>query len=90
MSVKTYRSKDGKHYFTFRFIEKINEVVIYCDKHPDHNGKDSNPRKTHLFRSGKICFIEGKEPKTKSRAEILAKQWAEYFLEYRKTGCAQS
>lgn len=86
---KVYRSKNGSYYFTFEFIVKGSHINIFCTKHPSFNGKSSNPRKTHLFHSGKICFIEGREPKTKVRAEELAAQWAEYFLDYRQTGKVQ-
>jgi hypothetical protein len=53
------------------------------------NGRSSDPAKTHLFRSGKLCFISGKEPFSQSHAESLAAQWAEYFLEYSRTGQVQ-
>jgi hypothetical protein len=33
--------------------------------------------------------VEGRGPRTRERAEELAGQWAEYFLEYRKSGRAQ-
>jgi hypothetical protein len=49
-----------------------------------------NPHLTHLFDSGKICFVEGRQPRDMSRAKQLAAQWAECFLEYRRTGVAQS
>ena len=87
---KTYRSENGRYYFKLNFIDQGDYFDIYCTYHPSFNGQDSNPHKTHLYRSGKICFAEGHEPKTQKRAEELAAQWAEYFLEYRKTGIAQS
>ena len=87
---KTYCSKNGSEYFFFKFVTNGSHVDIYCTKHPSLNGRNSNPEKTHLFRSGKLCFVGGKEPKTKSSAEKLAAQWAEYFLEYRRTGRTQS
>lgn len=88
--IKKYRSKCGRFYFTFEFIKKNSYVDVFCRKHPSFNGKSSNPRKTHLFNSGKICFISGREPKTQQRAEQLAAQWAEYFLDYRVTGNVQT
>ena len=89
-NIKTYRSKDGKFCFAFDFVSCGAYIDIYCTERPSLNGKDSNPHKTHLYPSGKVCFIKGKEPKTQSQAERLAAQWAEYYLEYRKTGKAQS
>lgn len=87
---KTYRSKNGQHYFEFDFINQGNYFDIYCTTHPSFNGKDSDPHKTHLFHSGKICFVAGKAPKSQFQAEKLASQWAEYFLNYRNTGQVQS
>jgi hypothetical protein len=87
---KTYRSKSGGHYFTFEFTDKGSRIDVFCTKHPSFNGKSSNPHKTHLFHSGKVCFVDGREPKTRRRAEELAAQWAEYFLNYRQTGKVQN
>ena len=87
---KVYRSKSGNYYFTFNFVSRGNHHDVFCTKHPSFNGKSSNPHKTHLFRSGKICFVDGREPKTPRRAEELAAQWAEYFLDYRQTGNVQN
>lgn len=87
---KIYRSKNGSYHFTFNFVNKGRHIDVFCTKHPSFNGKSSNPRKTHLFHSGKICFVDGREPKTQLRAEELAAQWAEYFLDYRQTGKVQN
>ncbi len=86
MNKKYYKSKDGKHLFTFNFVNTGSHIDIYCHSHPSLNGRSSDPVKTHLFRSGKVCFVEGKEPTSQSRAEDLAGQWAEYFINYIKTG----
>ncbi len=86
---KIYRSKNGNYYFTFKFVPNGSHIDVFCPKHPSFNGKSSNPRKTHLFDSGKICFVSGRAPKTQSRAQELAAQWAEYFLDYRLTGKVQ-
>jgi len=87
---KIYRSKNGRYYFTFQFINKGSYINVFCRKHPSFNGQSSNPSKTHLFNSGKICFVDGHEPRTQTRAEVLAAQWAEYFLDYRQTGIVQN
>jgi len=86
---RTYRSKDGRHYFAFKFIERSSHIDIYSTSHPSLNGRGSNPSDTHLFRSGKLCFVAGREPRSLARAEQLAAQWAEYFCEYRRTGKTQ-
>lgn len=87
---RKYRSKNGLYDFDFVFKDKGSYIEIFCTHHPGFNGKSSNPEKTHLFRSGKLCFVSGREPTSQYRAEELAAQWAEYFLEYRRTGKTQS
>jgi hypothetical protein len=87
---KYYRSEDGSHLFKFGFVPQDGFIEVYCKLHPSLNGRDPDPHKTHLFSSGKLCFVSGREPRDQSRAEELAKQWAEYFLQYRRTGIAQS
>ena len=89
-TIKHYRSENGKYLFTFRLVEQEDHIDIYCLRRPSLRGQDPDPHKTHLFPSGKICFVAGREPEDQERAEELAKQWAEYFLEYRRSGVAQS
>ena len=87
---KIYRSKDGRSFFGFEFVDKGNHIEVYCPKCPSLNDRDPDPHKTHRFRSGKLCFVSGKEPRTQARAEELAVQWAEYYLEYRRTGVTRN
>jgi hypothetical protein len=87
---KYYRSKDGGSIFKFAFAPEGDHIAIHCLAHPPLDGRDDDVNKTHLFSSGKICFVAGREPRDQARAEDLARQWAEYFLEYRRTGIAQS
>lgn len=89
-SVKHYRTKDGRHLFTFRFAQVSDYIEIHCLAHPHLNGQDSSVLKTHLYDSGLVCIVAGKEPREPRRAEQLASQWAEYFVEYARTGIAQS
>jgi hypothetical protein len=86
---RTYRSKNGKYYFKFEFVDRGHHIDIYCTSHPSLMGRDSNPRETHLYDSGRLCFVVGKEPRTQQRAEDLASNWAEYFVEYIRTGIPQ-
>ncbi len=87
---KTYCSKDGGAYFWFRFEPRDGHIDILCTRHPPLNGRDPSVSKTHLYRSsGLICFVAGREPRTQAEAEQRAAEWAEYFLEYRRTGSAQ-
>lgn len=87
--IKHYRSKDGRAIFKFSFAPQGDHVAVYCLSHPPLNGRDPSVSKLHLFSSGQLCFVEGRAPKDMRRAEQLAGQWAEYFLEYRRTGIAQ-
>jgi len=84
-----YRSRNGRHVFEFVFKNTGSRFEIRCTKHPSLNGRDSDPRKTHLFRSKKVCFTSGKEPRSLSRSKELAAQWAEYLIEYIRTGKVQ-
>jgi hypothetical protein len=86
----TYRSRDGKHYFMFNFTPTADEVEVHCNRHPSLNGRDPDPRRTHIFSSRKLCFVSGRAPTTIGRARELARQWAEYLLEYIRTGEAQN
>jgi hypothetical protein len=84
-----YRSQDGRWDFKFGFAPEGDHIAITCLAHPPLDGADPDVNKTHLFSSGRICFVAGREPRTQARAEELAGQWAEYFLEYRRTGISQ-
>src|SRR5262245_50089421 len=84
-----YRSKDGRHVFTFYFVPQDDHIAVFCLRHPSLKGQDPSSFKTHLFPSGQLCFAEGQAPREHERAEELARQWAEYFLEYRRTGIPQ-
>lgn len=87
--IKLYRSKDGTAIFKFSFAPENDYIAISCLSHPSLNGRDPSVHKTHLFSSGRLCFVQGREPRSQDRAEQLATKWAEYFLEYRRTGIAQ-
>jgi hypothetical protein len=89
-NIVTYRSENGQHYFTFDLVDHGDYFDIECTRHPSLNGRDSSVSKTHLYSSGKICFVSGKEPSTLWEAKMRAKEWAEYIIEYAKTGKAQS
>ena len=88
-SVKYYRSTDGRFLFKFAFAPEGDHIAIFCLSHPSLDGRDPSVHKTHLYSSGQVCFVAGREPRNEARAEALAKQWAEYFLEYRRTGVPQ-
>ena len=89
MSNISYRSRDGAHYFSFRFVANGDVIDIEVVSMPNLNGQDPDPQFTHLYPSGKICFVPGKAPTDTTRAQEMAAEWAEYICEYRKTGVPQ-
>lgn len=88
-SIQIYRSQDGAHYFSFRFVRRAGYFDIYVLNHPGFNGQDTDPHKTHLFGDGRICIAAGAKPEDMQRALELSKNWAEYLLTYRISGIAQ-
>ena len=86
---KRYRSRCGRQEFGFSFERSGGHVDIRCTLHPSLNGRDASVSRTHLYSSGLICFVGGKEPRTLSEAEQRAAEWAEYLLSYIRTGTAQ-
>lgn len=87
--IKDYWSVDGNYHFKFRFAWQGDHVEVYCLQHPSLNGHDPSPHKTHLFDSGRLCFVDGRQPGNQQRAEQLAAQWAEYFVSYCRSGIAK-
>ena len=90
MITKTYYSKNGLYYFVFDFIVQGDHIKINCKERPSFNGHDPSVSKTHIYPSNDLCFVKGREPRSQWEAEMRAKQWSEYILEYRRTGKAQS
>ena len=86
---RMYRSRCGRHDFGFRFVPRDGHIEIVCTRHPPLGGRDDAVSRTHLYSSGEICFVAGKEPRTLAEAERRAAQWAEYLLSYIRTGVSQ-
>jgi len=83
---KLYRSLDGQ-YFRFTLVDEGACVGIYCTGHPDLRGRARDPEKLHLYaRNNQLCFHPGKEPRSEAEAKLRAREWAEYFCRYVKTG----
>lgn len=87
---KFYRTMNGQHDFEFRFVPDGRHINIYCLARPGLNGRDDSVHKTHIWPDNRICFVAGREPRGQTEAEHRAREWAEYYLEYRRTGAAQS
>ena len=86
---KTYCSRNGRHLFVFEFKNQGRYINIVCTRYPSLRGRAPSVVKTHIYPSGNLCFVSGREPRTLRRAEKLAAQWAEYILGYIRTGKAQ-
>ena len=65
---KYYRSRNGTALFKFAFAPENGHIAVSCIEHPSLNGRDPDVSKTHLFSSGRICFVAGREPRTQARA----------------------
>jgi len=76
---KRYLAKDGRSWFRFVFVQDGGRVDIYCRTRPPLT-RDPGVATTHVYQSGRICFVAGREPRTQSEAERLVKTWAEYYL----------
>lgn len=83
---KRYRALDRVSDFGFQFIDRGRGYDIVCTDHPSLRGRDPSPRKTHLHNDNRVCFVEGQEPRTLSEALRRAREWAEYFTRYVRTG----
>jgi hypothetical protein len=88
-TIKTYRSQDGRAYFVFRFEPVAGHVDVVCTRHPPLGGRDPGVGRTHLYSSGQVCFVSGREPRSQLEAERRAAEWAEYLLSYIRTGVAR-
>ena len=86
----TYRTKDGKAKFKFRFAEKGGRVDVDILKTPTYGNKSRDRHKTHRVKSerggDKICFGNKNSVRNTKDAKKYAKSWAESTWNYIKTG----
>ncbi len=89
-SPATYRTKDGKAYYRFRYVDIGGKFEIDILEQPSYRNRDSSAHITHRLPSSrggrKICVTAGCEPTTIGAAHSLSKQWAELTHEYIKSG----
>ncbi len=87
-----YKTKDGKAIFAFSYEYEMGYYDIAIHQHPHYNGKSEYSSVAHHLPcdesplNRKICFAEGKEPKTVDQAKNFSMQWAELTWTYIKTG----
>lgn len=89
-----YRTRDGKATFTFSYEYKYKmgyyDIVIH--DHPSYNDRDDDSCVAHWLDCDlspidrKVCFTEGKEPKTLEKAKQYSIDFAELTWTYILTG----
>ena len=84
----TYRTKSGRNYFRFSFVQQPNgEVRAYIESQPSYGGRPTDRHSTHRHWEGSrpyVCF----EPLPRNLAEAIdvAKSWAEHTEQYVRNG----
>lgn len=86
---KRYRALDGRSDFGFTFIQNRGSYDIVCTDRPPLQGRDASLHRVHLHPDNRVCFVEGREPRSLADALDRARQWAEYYLRYVRTGEAE-
>lgn len=86
----TYRTKDGKEMFKFRFVDIGGKFEIDILSQPSYGSRDSGSIASHRLPSArggnKICISAGKEPKSLESARNICMEWSELTHTYIKTG----
>ena len=91
--VYKYKTKDGRAVFAFSYeydMDGYYDIIIH--DHPDYNGRDECSIVAHWLPCSespidrKICFNDGKEPKTLEKAKKMSMAYAECTWTYIKTG----
>ncbi len=86
----TYRTKDGRAYYKFKYIAVSNYYEIDILEMPSYGWRNSSFHVTHRLNSSrggyKICFNRGREPRDITTAKNYSKAWAELTHKYIQTG----
>lgn len=89
-SPATYRTKNGKGLYSFRYVDIGGKFEIDILSQPSYAGKSSGGHITHRLSSSrggqKICINTGKEPKDIETAKKISMEWAELTQTYIETG----
>lgn len=87
-----YKTLDGKAIFTFSYEYEMGYYEIVIHAHPSYGHRDSSSSTAHWLPcdaspiNKKVCFNEGKEPKTLEKAKNISMQFAELTWNYIQTG----
>lgn len=89
-TVDTYRSKDGRAYFRFRFVNVGDHFQIDILDQPSYGGRSAGGHGTHRIESprggARICFADEAILRSEGDCYKWSQQWAEQTWEYIKTG----
>ena len=89
-SPATYRTKDGKAYYRFRYVDIGGKFEIDILEQPSYRNRDSSALATHRMpsiRGGYRISVAGdREPTTIDEAKSSSQQWAELTHEYIHSG----
>lgn len=87
-----YRTLDGRAIFTFSYEYEMGYYDIVIHDHPSYNDRDESSHVAHWLDCDlspidrKVCFTEGKEPKTLEKAKKISMEYAELTWAYILTG----
>jgi len=86
----TYRTRDGKAYFEFRFVDVGSNIEIDIGPMPSYGSRSCDSHTTHRLpssrRGERICVGDESAIKTLSIAKRTAMAWAEQTWRYIKDG----
>jgi hypothetical protein len=91
-TVDTYRTNDGRAYFTFCFVDEGPYWRVDIERMPSFGGRNSGLHDTHRLPSSaastghKICFDDPYEAHSLEKAQKFSEAWAEAVWEWIKTG----
>lgn len=89
-SPATYRTRDGRTHYKFRYVDINGKFEIDILSQPSYFGRDESSAISHRLPStrggNKICLSEGKEPTNLETAKKVSMEWAELTTAYINSG----
>ena len=88
----TYRTNDGRYYFSFIFENKGGYYMAHIASQPSYGSRASDLHSTHRLSSDysgcsyRICFGNDNDVPTLSRVRKYAEAWSEATAKYIDTG----
>lgn len=84
----TYRTNNGKYYFTFIFEDRGDFYYAHIENQPGYGGRDTDLHPTHRLHSNypgcsyRICFGNDYDVTTLSLVRKYAEAWCEATSKY--------